>query len=120
MTTPRPTSPFEHGTPRAGYRDITPAQALAANGACRLVDVREPDEWSGELGRLAGAELVPLAQVEQQAQAWPRDADVILVCRSGGRSGRAAETLVRAGFTRVMNLVGGMLAVAAAGLPVQR
>ncbi|MEZ4367314.1 MAG: rhodanese-like domain-containing protein [Kofleriaceae bacterium] len=116
-----PESPFDAGaTTAAGYRDITPAQALAARGAVRLVDVREPDEWVGELGHIAGAELVPLAQVEARAAAWDRGADVILICRSGGRSGRAAEALTRAGFTRVMNMAGGMIAYGAAGLPIER
>jgi rhodanese-related sulfurtransferase len=115
------TSPFERGRPtRGGYRDVTPAETLAARGAVRLVDVREPHEYVGELGHIAGAELVPLATVAAATRAWPRDRDVILICRSGGRSGRAAEAMVAAGFARVMNMAGGMLAYTAAGLPVER
>ncbi len=50
----------------------------------------------------------------------PRDADVVLVCRSGQRSGLAAEMLARHGFDRALNLVGGMQAWARAGLPTVR
>ena len=100
------------------YREISPAEALAARGRARIIDVREPHEFTGELGHIPGAELVPLATVGEQAKRWDHTTDIIVVCRSGGRSGRAAETLVRAGFTRVMNMTGGMLAYNAARLPV--
>jgi rhodanese-related sulfurtransferase len=86
----------------------------------RLVDVREPDEFVGELGHVDGAELVPLATVGAVAQGWPRDQTLVMICRSGGRSGRAARELVGLGFTTVMNLKGGMLAWNAASLPVVR
>ena len=115
------TSPFDHGQPtRGGYRDVSPADTIAARGAARLVDVREPHEYLGELGHVPGSELVPLASVAAAAQRWDRERDVILICRSGARSGRAAEAMVAAGFARVMNMAGGMLAYNAAGLPVER
>ncbi len=103
-----------------GYRDISPAEVNAVRGVTRIVDVREPHEFNGELGHVPGAELVPLATVGGAAARWDRNADIIVVCRSGGRSGRAAEALVAAGFRRVMNLAGGMLAYNAARLPVER
>lgn len=116
-----PSSPFEHGHPTmAGYRDITPAAAFAARETTRLVDVREPDEYTGELGHIPGSVLVPLSTVVERSKSWDQNAEIILVCRSGGRSGRAAEALVRAGFRRVMNMAGGMLAYNAAHLPVER
>jgi rhodanese-related sulfurtransferase len=98
--------------------DLNPTAAFAIRDAARIIDVREPDEFTGELGHIPGAELVPLATVERTAAAWDRTAPLIVVCRSGGRSGRAAQALIRAGFHRVMNLAGGMLAYRAAGLPV--
>jgi sulfur-carrier protein adenylyltransferase/sulfurtransferase len=114
-------SPYDSAQPTAaGYRDISPAAAYAARGRTRIVDVREPDEFRGDLGHIPGAELVPLAIVGARAAAWDRSADVIVVCRSGGRSGRAAGALAAAGFRRVMNMAGGMLAYNAANLPVER
>lgn len=102
------------------YRDVTPTEAYAARGTLRVVDVREPHEFNDHLGHIPGAVLVPLATVADQARGWDADAAILLVCRSGGRSGRAAEALAAAGFRRVMNLAGGMLAYNAAHLPVER
>ena len=102
-----------------GVRDIEPAAVARAQGV-HLVDVREPHELSGELGRIPGVDRVPLATVEAAAARWDKDADIVLICRSGNRSGRAAELLARHGFRRVFNMTGGMLAYAAAGLPIQR
>jgi sulfur-carrier protein adenylyltransferase/sulfurtransferase len=112
---------YEAGTPNAnGYRDVDVTAIIAAHGRVRLVDVREPSEFNNELGHIAGAELVPLATVEGAAESWARDAELVLVCRSGARSGRAAAQLTRKGFTRVLNMSGGMIAWNEAGLPVER
>jgi rhodanese-related sulfurtransferase len=45
---------------------------------------------------------------------------MVMICRSGNRSGRAAQALASIGFSRVMNLTGGMLAWNAAGLPIEK
>lgn len=103
-----------------GYRDVSPAALHAARGTVRVVDVREPHELVGELGHIAGVERAPLATVAARASAWAKDEPIVLICRSGGRSSRAARLLVASGFRRVMNLAGGMLAYSAAGLPVER
>lgn len=99
--------------------EITPAAALAARGTARLVDVREADELTGDLGRIPGAEHVPYAVLREHARAWDKRQPLVVVCRSGGRSRRAAETLVRAGFETVHDMAGGMLAYRNAGLPVE-
>ena len=104
----------------AGVPEVTPSWLSAHPAAARLVDVREPDEFVGELGHVEGAELVPLAAVEGAAKTWPRDAPLVLVCRSGGRSGKAALALLREGFTRVASRRGGMRAWTAAALPSSR
>ncbi|MCP3136857.1 rhodanese-like domain-containing protein [Pyxidicoccus xibeiensis] len=113
---------FDVSTPHAsGYREVDVRQLAALPLApLSLVDVREPAEFDGLLGHLEGAQLVPLAVVRNVATGWPRDADVLLVCRSGARSAKAAVQLAELGFTRVMNLCGGMLAWNTAGLPVVR
>lgn len=87
-----------------------------------LVDVREPEEFTGELGHIQGALLVPLDALERRLPklAGYVDRDVVVVCRAGARSASAGAILRRAGFRRVMNLQGGMLAWVEAGLPVQR
>lgn len=103
-----------------GYRDLSVESLAATPTKPRLIDVREPDEFVGELGHVAGAELVPLATVGQAAAGWPRDQTLVMICRSGGRSARAARELVGLGFTTVMNLQGGMLAWNAVSLPIVR
>ena len=113
---------YETGIPMTGgYRDVSPSAAYKARTTARLVDVREPSEFTGELGHLPGAELVPLATIGDHLGTWDRSAAIILICRSGARSARAAELLARAGFHRVMNMAGGMLAYTTTPtLPVER
>ena len=91
-----------------GYTDVSPASVAERRPGTRIIDVREPDEYRGTLGHIAGAELVPLTTLASACMAWPRDAELMVVCRSGGRSASAAATLVKLGFQRVHNMVGGM------------
>jgi rhodanese-related sulfurtransferase len=103
--------------------DITPEQLyrrLTSPARPRLVDVRETPELTGELGHIDGIEHVPLATIADACARWPRDEEIVLVCRSSGRSGKAAQHLAGQGFTRVHNMVGGMLQWNAASLPVRR
>jgi rhodanese-related sulfurtransferase len=103
----------------ASYREISPGDAYRARGKSRLIDVREPGELALD-GFIPGVEHVPLATVEAQARGWDKDDELVMVCRSGARSGRAAAALAAMGFRNVMNMAGGMLAYRAAGLPVTR
>ena len=90
-------------------------QDLAALGpAARVVDVREPDEWSQ--GHIGHATLVPLATVPGNIDAFDGEPTYV-VCRSGGRSGQACAFLREQGRS-VVNVTGGMIAWAAAGLDV--
>lgn len=112
---------YDLATPTAaGYRDVSPTALASTSGPVRVVDVREPDELTGELGHIRGVEPVPLATLAARASSWRKQDEILLVCRSGARSSRGAELLVAAGFQKVMNLAGGMLAYSAAGLPVAR
>jgi rhodanese-related sulfurtransferase len=101
----------------AGYRDVPPLTAASHLAAVRRIDVREPDEYSGPLGHIEGAELVPLATVGAAAAGWDRGQPLLLICRSGGRSARAATLLAGMGFTTLFNLSGGMLGWEANDLP---
>lgn len=105
-------------THQDGFRDVDPLLLLEHKKEARLIDVREPHEYVGELGHIDGSELVPLATVANAASSWDREKDVVVVCRSGARSAQAARSLVALGFTRVMNLRGGMLAWNQAKLPI--
>lgn len=104
---------------RATYRDITPASAHAARGKARLIDVRETSELAAD-GFIEGVEHVPFGHMAEAARRWNTDDELVIVCRSGARSAAAAAALCAMGFHRVSNMAGGMLAYAAAGLPVHR
>jgi rhodanese-related sulfurtransferase len=100
-----------------GAGEVTPALAWerAAAGSV-LVDVREPEEWRA--GHAPGAVHIPLGQLPARMGELPRDGEIVTVCRSGNRSARAADLLRRAGYQRVHNLTGGMIAWSRDGLPV--
>jgi rhodanese-related sulfurtransferase len=102
-----------------GFRDVTPTAVAELRDTLHIVDVRQPGEYTGELGHIPGAVLVPLDTLARAASAWDPSVPIVLVCRSGGRSGNAAAQLVAAGFSRVMNMSGGMLAYRASGLPAE-
>jgi glyoxylase-like metal-dependent hydrolase (beta-lactamase superfamily II)/rhodanese-related sulfurtransferase len=84
-----------------------------------VLDVRQPDEFTGELGHVLGSTLMPLGTLPQRAGALPRDRPVVAVCRSGGRSGKAALQLLELGFSCVASLAGGMRRWREHGLPVE-
>ncbi len=86
-------------------------------GSFRLIDVRQPAELVGPMGRIVQAQNVPLGDVMAASESWSRDEPIVLHCASGGRSGRAAIALERAGFTRVASMEGGMIAWRGFGLP---
>jgi rhodanese-related sulfurtransferase len=106
--------------PFGPFREVGVDAAAPHVGAVHVVDVREVPEFNDELGHISNAEHVPLATVPVAAVSWDREAPVLVVCRSGGRSARAAVALSQMGFQRVYNLAGGMLAWRAGGLPVAR
>ena len=92
----------------AGIPEVLPEWVLANADTARLVDVREAEELVSELGHIEGVEHVPLATIPTAASAWARSEPIIALCRSGGRSGRAALELEALGFTRVASMRGGM------------
>ncbi len=106
--------------PGAVITEVSPEEA-SSRSDLSIVDVRQPDEWTGDLGHIKGSQLYPLdALMVQPPPGVSFDAPVLLVCRSGARSMMAAKTLAKQGFTQVHNLSGGMMAWNQAGLPVGR
>lgn len=73
-----------------------------------IIDVREDEEVAE--GMIPGAKHIPLGQLPERYGEIPRSGEVVLVCRSGGRSGRACEYLQSLGVSGVKNMTGGMLA----------
>ncbi|MEB3221048.1 MAG: rhodanese-like domain-containing protein [Candidatus Sericytochromatia bacterium] len=105
----------------AAIRQLTPAEAaryLAATPGAAFVDVREPDEYAE--GHAVGAQLRPLGQLPAWAGTLKATQPVVLICRSGSRSGKAAAALEARGFKTLLNVQGGTLAWEAQQLPMER
>ena len=87
-----------------------------------VLDVREPDEFKGELGHVAGSLLIPLRELAARAgELEPyRGRPIVAVCRSGVRSTTAAAMLYGLGYERVYNLKDGMIDWNERRLPVER
>lgn len=91
-------------------RDIPVDQYRSALGVDgQLVDVREASEVAA--GTIPGAINIPLAEIPFRLRELDPGRPVVLLCRSGARSAQAARFLVAQGFTDVINLHGGMLAL---------
>lgn len=84
-----------------------------------VLDVREPAEFSGPLGHIRGATLVPLGELAAKAGDLPKDKPIVAVCRAGSRSAHATAILQKAGIADVANLPGGMLRWRAEGRAVE-
>lgn len=106
--------PHPPNVPAIAADDV--ADRLAAGAM--LVDVRELNEWNA--GRIPGATLKPMSEINDWYTDLPRDTDIIVQCRTGQRSGQVVKALIeQAGFERVYNLTGGIVAWANAGLEVE-
>src|SRR5262245_3245252 len=93
--------------------EITPGQLkdkLDRGEEITIIDVREPHEW--QIANLAryGARLIPLGQFPQRLNDINPADDIVVHCKVGGRSAQAYEVLQQAGYTRIKNLKGGILA----------
>jgi rhodanese-related sulfurtransferase len=94
--------------------DVDELARRRAEGAV-VIDVRQPDEYDEV--HVPGARLIPLADVGQRLDEVPAEGEVLVICRSGGRSRKAAEVMNAAG-RQAVNVAGGTLAWIDAGHPV--
>jgi sulfur-carrier protein adenylyltransferase/sulfurtransferase len=82
-------------------------QRIDRGDKLRIVDVREPNEY--QINRIPGSQLIPLGELPRRyAELDPED-QLIMQCKMGGRSAKAADFLRSVGFKRVLNLKGGIL-----------
>lgn len=104
-----------------GIAEITPQQLHEKASQVQIIDVRRPDEYTGELGHIAGARLLTLETHLKEALAqMPPDTPYVFVCRSGGRSGTATALAQSLGMTQAYNMQGGMILWNQLGLPIER
>ena len=103
----------------AGIWEIEPTAYEEVANDVQLIDVREPNEYSGPLGHIRGARLIPLGELSGRSNEIECDRPVVAVCRSGARSAQAVVLLQKAGYSKVANLAGGMLRWRATSHPVE-
>lgn len=83
-----------------------------------IIDIREARELSS--GTVPNARHIPMATIPARLHELPRDKQVVIVCRSGARSGQACAWLMQQGFDNVLNLRGGVMAWHSSGLTLQQ
>jgi rhodanese-related sulfurtransferase len=103
----------------SGVWEIEPHWLEENLSKVHVLDVREPNEFTGPLGHIRGAQLVPLGELAARAKEIPTDKPVVAVCRAGSRSAHATAILLKAGLSDVANLPGGMLRWRAEGRSVE-
>jgi rhodanese-related sulfurtransferase len=92
-------------------REVSPAEfvaTLADRPGTLLVDVREA--WELGIASLPQALHIPMAEIPARLSELDRTRDVVVLCRSGGRSLKIALYLEAQGYPSVANLTGGILA----------
>lgn len=90
--------------------DVDPNWVTHYQGPLELIDVRRPDEFNDELGHIAGAQNYTLdSNLNQFLEDADPDLTYLFICRSGGRSARAARIAQAMGLSHIYNLKGGML-----------
>ncbi len=82
-------------------------QRLDRGDRIELIDVREP--WERQTANIGG-KLIPLNELPQRIGEIDREGEIVVHCKSGGRSQRAAEFLAQSGYAKVWNLAGGITA----------
>ncbi len=106
--------------PGAAAAEISPRWVYENLSDILLVDVREPDEYVGELGHVRGSILIPMERLAEAIPTWDPRQRIVTVCRSGRRSLAAAAELRSRGFERVASMRGGMESWNAMALPIER
>jgi len=81
-------------------------QRLDRGDKVKIVDVREPNEY--QINRIPGSTLIPLGDVPKRYNELDPDEELVVQCKSGVRSAKAADFLRSVGFKRVLNLKGGI------------
>lgn len=71
-----------------------------------LIDVREPDEYA--IANIEGSRLIPLGTLSEELDSLPKDREILVHCKAGGRSAKAVKLLLDNGFTKVKNVSGGI------------
>ena len=119
LTTPSPelTTPSPEPT-TPSYINITPEEAyeMVSHGEVVVLDVRTPEEYNS--GHISDALLIPLSELESRLDELNPSDHILVYCKTGVRSAKAAGILVDNGFIHVYNMEGGITQWQAHGFPV--
>ena len=102
-------APVQNGIPQMSVKELK--QRLDAGDDLFILDVREPFEY--QIARIegrVGGHLIPLNELPKRMSELNTAQEIVVQCKSGGRSQRAAEFLAKNGFTKLHNLAGGITA----------
>lgn len=112
----------EVGAGCATVPQITCEELMTSPESALLLDVRQPDEFTGPLGHLKGARLIPLGELASRLAELNafKDQPIVVNCKAGARSNKGTELLMEAGFAKVRSLSGGMGRWNELGYPVER
>lgn len=97
--------------------DVSVQDVMRLKDKLQLIDVRQPDEFVGELGHIEGATLIVMDTIPDHLNKIAKDKTVVIVCRSGQRSARVSAFLAANGFDKIYNMAGGMIAWNQFGFP---
>ncbi len=90
--------------------EVTPEEVKQHMHLLTLVDVRTSNEFDGELSHIPGAKLITLGpDLDSFLQTHDKEDEIVFICRSGARSGRVTLQSRAFGFTKTVNLQGGMV-----------
>ncbi|MGB8516682.1 MAG: rhodanese-like domain-containing protein [Gallionella sp.] len=100
--------------------DVAAALQLINHKDAFVLDVREPSEYNN--GHLLNAKLLPLGKLKERIGELEkhRNKPMLVVCRSGNRSGTACAILAKNGYTQVYNLAGGVMAWQGSKMPLEK
>jgi adenylyltransferase/sulfurtransferase len=101
----------EHTPMQTGIPEITPAEVkkkMDVHEPFVLIDVREPHEY--QICRIPGSKLIPLGEVPKRMNELDSADEIVVHCKSGMRSAKAVDLLMKSGFRKIHNLKGGILA----------
>ena len=101
----------EHTPMQTGIPEITPAEVkkkMDVHEPFVLIDVREPHEY--QICRIPGSKLIPLGEVPKRMNELNSADEIVVHCKSGMRSAKAVDLLMKSGFRKIHNLKGGILA----------
>jgi rhodanese-related sulfurtransferase len=101
-------------------RGIQEVDCLAALQMINHKNAREPGEY--QAGHVLNSALIPLGKLNERLGELDkyRNQPIVVVCRSGKRSGAVCATLVKQGFTQAYNLSGGVMAWQKSNLPLEK